>query len=232
MLPLVTPNAVTETRLTHTENTKQKVRVRMERGATERPDFMSFVLRNQGKEDELTLPEIIPNANTLILAGSETTATLLSGATYLLCKNPGPYSKLVAEIRQSFASNDEINFASVTKLEYTMAVLNESLRLYPPVPNALSRYITDPAGDYVMGERLPYGVSLIVFPQWRNKEFADVVQTKCGISQYAVYTLEANFRDPMIFTPERWTGDPAYENDNRAVFQPFSFGARNCIGRK
>ena len=60
---------------------------------------MTFILKNQGTEKELTLPEIIPNASTLVLAGSETTATLLAGATYLLCINPPIMEKLVHEIR-------------------------------------------------------------------------------------------------------------------------------------
>ena len=60
---------------------------------------MSFVLKNQGTEKELTFAEIVPNAMSLVLAGSETTATLLSGLTYLLCTNPQVMEKTVKEIR-------------------------------------------------------------------------------------------------------------------------------------
>jgi hypothetical protein len=46
------------------------------------------------------------------------------------------------------------------------------------------------------------------------------------------------FRNPDYFTnveqfvPERWLGDETYKNDNRGVVRPFSYGPRNCIGRK
>jgi cytochrome P450 len=40
------------------------------------------------------------------------------------------------------------------------------------------------------------------------------------------------FKDPEEFVPERWLGDPRYENDRREAAQPFSVGPRNCIGKK
>lgn len=49
---------------------------------------------------------------------------------------------------------------------------------------------------------------------------------------YAIYRSERNFKDPDRYVPERWLEDPRYAGDNRAVFHPFSYGARNCIGKK
>lgn len=37
-------------------------------------------------------------------------------------------------------------------------------------------------------------------------------------------------RNPDIFVPERWLGDPEYKDDNRSAHQPFSVGTRNCLG--
>lgn len=48
----------------------------------------------------------------------------------------------------------------------------------------------------------------------------------------AAYHSPANFADPKSFIPERFLGDPQFENDSKTVLQPFSFGPRNCIGRK
>jgi cytochrome P450 len=39
------------------------------------------------------------------------------------------------------------------------------------------------------------------------------------------------FALPDEFIPERWTGDPRFASDNKEAFQPFSVGARNCIGK-
>ena len=69
------------------------------------------------------------NASVLIIAGSETTSTLLSGITYLLLRNPEQLERLTDEVRSSFKSDDEITLLSVNKLEYMLACLNEGLRL-------------------------------------------------------------------------------------------------------
>jgi cytochrome P450 len=41
-----------------------------------------------------------------------------------------------------------------------------------------------------------------------------------------------NFKDPDAFIPERWLKDPQYATDDLGASQPFSFGPRNCIGKK
>lgn len=92
----------------------------------------------------MTREEIIRNSGVLLIAGSETTATLLSGATYHLLSHPVALKKLQVEIRESFQSEDEIAPLSVrnpSKLPYMEAVLMESLRIYPPVPASLPRII-------------------------------------------------------------------------------------------
>ena len=56
--------------------------------------------------------------------------------------------------------------------------------------------------------------------------------TTVGINQYAAYRSPENFKDPYEFVPERWLDDNEFVSDKRAVFQPFSTGARNCLGKK
>lgn len=52
------------------------------------------------------------------------------------------------------------------------------------------------------------------------------------MTQFAAYHSEANFHLPNEFIPERWLDDERFVNDNKAAFQPFSTGPRNCVGRK
>lgn len=59
------------------------------------------------------------NAMVLIVAGSDTSATLLSGLIYLLLKNPHCLQKITHEIRSAFKAEDEINFSSVQNLPYS-----------------------------------------------------------------------------------------------------------------
>ena len=87
----------------------------------------------------MTRGEVTGNTGVLIIAGSETTATLLSGATYFLLKNPRVLEKLKTEVRSHFQSIEEINIVSSGQLPYLHAVLEEALRLYPPVPSRLPR---------------------------------------------------------------------------------------------
>jgi len=92
------------------------------------------------------------------LAGSETTATTLSGATYLLLSHPEVLKKLQHEVRSTFHSVDEIKISSVGKLSYMLAVLNETLRMYPPVASSLVRVVPG-KGESVAGHFVPGGVS-------------------------------------------------------------------------
>lgn len=49
---------------------------------------------------------------------------------------------------------------------------------------------------------------------------------------YAAYRSRRNFKDPDAYIPDRWLGDPRFATDERDVFHPFSFGHRNCIGKR
>lgn len=109
----------------------------------------------------MTREEIKATCRILIIAGSETTATLLSGATFLLLKNPSAMKKAVDEVRNTFVHASDITFASVTaQLPYLNACLEESLRLYPPVPSVLPRR-TGPEGDIINGRFIPPEVSKV-----------------------------------------------------------------------
>lgn len=157
LLKLITPKRVTAQRDWHFEMTKEKVQARLDK-SNERPDFFGNILKHNHTEKGFTLPEMISNGSTLIIAGSETTATLLSGATYLLLKNPRVLAKLKEEVRSTFTCEEEINLDSCNKLEYCLATLTEALRMYPPVSPGLPR-IVDPQGDMIAGNWIPGGVS-------------------------------------------------------------------------
>lgn len=95
----------------------------------------------------------------LIVAGSETTATLLLGAIFALLTNPDHLQKLTEEVRSSFGHEDEITLLSVQKLSYMLACLDEALRVYPPVPTGMPR-VTPPNGAVICGRHIPGNVSV------------------------------------------------------------------------
>jgi cytochrome P450 len=146
-----------------------------------------------------------------ITAGSETTATLLSAVTYALLKNPEVMRKLKDEVRGRWEKYNDITLEEVNKSPYLLAVLQEALRYFPPVPTGFERRVAK-GGEFVSGYFVPEGTALCV-------------------SSYPTARSERNFKDPEAFVPERWMGDARYANDKREAMQPFSFGPRNCIGR-
>lgn len=93
---------------------------------TSRKDFMSYILQYNDEKG--------------ILAGSETTATLLSGAIFHLLKNPLTLKKLVDEVRSSYESERHINLVSSAKLHYRQAVLDEALRLCSFITHFCSKF--------------------------------------------------------------------------------------------
>ncbi|KAL4936525.1 hypothetical protein BDV06DRAFT_91732 [Aspergillus oleicola] len=182
-----------------------------------RGDFMDSMLRHRGEKNELTDQELEANSNILIVAGSETTATLLSGATYWILRNPDVAARVTAEVRSVMKTESDITFQKVTaELPYMQACLDEAFRLYPPVPTGLQRWTVVPT--IISGYDIPAG-------------------TKVSVHHSAAYTSPTNFYSPTSFIPDRWlpsaTKDPSspFYSDNREVLQPFSFGPRNCIGR-
>jgi len=172
---------------------------------------VSYFLR-ANNEKGMTSEEIQSSSQLLIVAGSETTATLLSGATFHLLKKPPVLNTLVAEILNAFTSEDEITMASSQRLPYLHAVLEESLRMYPPVPNTFPRTTPYP-GETVCGQYVPGGTSV-------------------GSHQWATYRSTKNFALPDSFIPERFLGDERFVNDDKSALQPFSHGPRNCLGKR
>ncbi|TLD24226.1 hypothetical protein PspLS_06433 [Pyricularia sp. CBS 133598] len=179
----------------------------------DRPDFMSYIMKGAETGQALSKEELDANADLLVFAGSETTSTFLSGCTYFVLSNPNVYKRLVAEIRGSFNSEEEMTFASIQRLPYLSAVMQEAFRMYPPIPVGPPRKVPE-GGAIVRGISLPEN-------------------TAVAITQYAAGHSETNFTDPYTFTPERWLpdADERFASDRRRAVQPFAVGPRNCIGQ-
>lgn len=102
-------------------------------------------------------PTDYTNLNSIILAGSETTATALSGCMYHLCTNKEALNRLSQEIRSTFRNDADITSAQCVPLPYLNAVIEETLRIYPPVATHLPRVVPK-GGATVAGEFLPEDV--------------------------------------------------------------------------
>ncbi|SPJ79087.1 related to isotrichodermin C-15 hydroxylase (cytochrome P-450 monooxygenase CYP65A1) [Fusarium torulosum] len=190
---------------THNKLTAEKVQRRIEMGNSRgREDFFAHILRKE--EDSLDVVHLREQAKILILAGSETTANLLTSAMFYLLKCPDKMAKFQDEIRSVFSSVDEITADSVSNLEYLDAVIEEGLRIFPPVPIGPPRVST---GATVDGVYVPKGTVVSVDPWTASHD-------------------DRNFARPYEFIPERWIGEGL--GDRRDASRAFSLGPRGCLG--
>ncbi|KXX82516.1 Isotrichodermin C-15 hydroxylase [Madurella mycetomatis] len=189
----------------------------------ERFDLFEGLMKRR-EEWNLDMKRLQSNASIIVAAGSETTASLLTGVTYLLLENPKTMEKLKQEVRSAFKSADEITIASVSRLPYTMACLNEALRRWPPAASNLAREVHK-GGEFISGKFLPE-------------------RTIVEVQQYSMHHSSEHWHEPYAFLPERFlhkfegrfgAGDETEEKnpygDNLEALQPFSVGPRNCVGK-
>jgi cytochrome P450 len=143
---------------------------------------------------------------TFLLAGHETTAVTLAWTFYLLARNPHAEAQVREELDRVLGGRTP-TIDDLPKLAYTRMVIEEAMRLYPPVPGIGRQTIgPDVLGGYAIPPRTL--VSIMVWVVHRHPEFWDA---------------------PERFDPERFTPARAAERP-RFAYLPFSGGPRLCIG--
>ncbi|KAM0162184.1 hypothetical protein ACHAQE_001711 [Botrytis cinerea] len=212
----------------HEQLSKEKAYRRLDT-PRDKPDFMSYIIKHNDTEKGMTREEIGANASILIAAGSETTASLLNGVTCYLLRFPTALQNLALELRSTFQTKEDLTLQALASCKYLNAVLEEGLRMYPPVPSTLAREVPK-GGSIVAGQFVPAGASV-------------------GVSFIGSQFSADNFHLPYEFHPERWLSvadveelkakfpdmklnDPRiFEGDDKKARQPFSYGPANCIGK-
>ncbi|KAL4895595.1 cytochrome P450 [Aspergillus ambiguus] len=206
----IIPHSLKDKAVTHFKACQERVDKRIDPARDiHRPDIWGIVM-DQKEHLRLSHAEMYANSQVFMVAGTETTATALSGLTYHLLMNPEKMAKIVCEIRSAFQKDSDIELGRLVQMKYLNACIEEGLRIYPPVPVGLPR-VTPDEGTMVCGEDIPG-------------------KTALSVNQWATYHDPQNFKRPNEFIPERWISDE-FSSDNKAALQPFSFGPRNCLGK-
>lgn len=165
-----------------------------------------------GGKDKLTDEEIIANVLIILLAGYDTTASLLTYSTFCLAQHPEIQEKLRAEIVEAVrADNGEIRYETIMNLKYMDAVVNETLRMFPPIIK-VDRRANEDYEIKELGLKINKGV-------------------KIRAPIYAIHHEEEFFPDPFKFDPERFMPHNKH-NLIPYTFLPFHTGPRNCIGSR
>uniref|UniRef100_A0A0W0ETJ6 Putative cytochrome P450 monooxygenase CYP63 n=1 Tax=Moniliophthora roreri TaxID=221103 RepID=A0A0W0ETJ6_MONRR len=159
----------------------------------------------------------------LLLASRDTTACLLTYVTYFMAIYPDVAQKLRQEVLQHCGANDAPSYEQIRDLKYMRAVLNETLRLFPPVPLNVRESraaCTLPPSDptFTSDNRplyMPSATPIMYFPLLIQRN-----PTLWG-------------SDADTFNPERWLDQEriAHFVKNPTIFTPFSAGPRMCIGQ-
>ncbi|XP_023235456.1 cytochrome P450 3A24-like [Centruroides sculpturatus] len=156
----------------------------------------------------LTKEEITANAMVFIIAGYDTTSSLLAFTTHFLVNNQNIQDKVRKEIMDNVDCEKQLTIENLSKLTYLDQVCSETLRLFPPLTSFINRITSKQF--YYKNIKIPEGLTLQA-PLWqmqRNTEYWD---------------------NPEIFDPERFSPENK-SKINQMMYQPFGMGPRNCIG--
>lgn len=150
--------AARQAQLDHLSYAVERVQRRMAKTELAHEDLWTEVIK-RGEKLDMSMGEMESNGNIFMIAGTETTATLLSGLLFYLLKNPDKMAKLTKEVRETFDKTSDITIEQLQKMPYLNACIEEGLRIYPPVPIGLPR-IVPPQGMAIDGVFVPGGVSI------------------------------------------------------------------------
>lgn len=155
----------------------------------------------------------------MLLAGRDTTAAALSFTVYLLALHPEVVEKLRAEVVQAYGSDGRPSVEDMKSLKYLRAVLNETMRLFPPVPLNIRTSDDTPrvfpasagAPKYYVPPRTPVVYSSVIIQRRKDLWGADALD----------------------FRPERWLEPETARRlaENPFMFMPFHAGPRLCLGQ-
>ncbi len=178
---------------------------------SDKNSLLKLLLQAGDPEDEktkLTQEELRHECKTFLLAGHETTATLVQWTLLACCKHPDVQEKLVEDIRNHWDTTRDLTLDIAEKMEYMQAVINEVLRMYPPVAMIIR---VNKEKETLGGYEIPAG-------------------TRLGLPMLLVHRHPKFWDKPDEFRPERWLENP--EPSHRFAFFPFSAGSRTCIGNR
>lgn len=167
--------------------------------------FLIDYLSGDQEVDDHNFDSFHQQISVFLQAATETTATLTCWTIMLLSENPNYWEQLHQEVKAQGAID---SYDAVMNLHFLDAVINESLRLYPPawlIPR-IARVDTTVGGREILAG------------------------TRVVASPYVSHRMPEFFEQPNLFKPERWLVNS--ESTPRGVFFPFGMGNRICIGER
>ena len=184
-----------------------------EENASEKYPFIVDLWKEM-RDEELVRDQLLH----ILVAGRDSTASLLSWTLFHLVRNRDVLEKLKQEI-SILPADSEITREQIQKLPFLRCCLNETLRLYPTLPLNI-RFANKPT--IVPRGGGPDGLSPVLLPQG----------TGIAWSVYHLHRLESVYGpDPRVYRPQRWeSGELIRKARPGAGFVDFNGGPRTCLG--
>ena len=184
------------------------IEARRRRRDDEHFDFLSMYMAATDKDGvQFSDEELLDELMTLIVAGFETSANTLNWVWYLLAGHPDVAARLLEEIARILPGVDAVTQTNAAAMTYTQQVLEETLRLYPPVWLFTRRSQED---DEITDYDVPPGTDIYLSP-------------------YILHRSETHWPEPDRFDPDRFALVDGKPKKDRPYF-PFSLGPRRCLG--
>ncbi|KAI0824721.1 cytochrome P450 monooxygenase pc-3 [Trametes gibbosa] len=156
----------------------------------------------------------------ILLAGRDTTAAALTFGVYLLCQHPAVFKRLRDEITQHVGPIRRPTYDDIRNMKYLRAFLNETLRLYPPVPFDIRFSIK----EGILPNPDPSGMPIYIPPR-----------TPIAYSIFNMHR-DSKYWGPTAdqFDPDRFLDERVgkYLVPNPFIFLPFNGGPRICLGQQ
>jgi cytochrome P450 len=173
-------------------------------------DFLGRLIRslNERFEPDEALALAVDNAATFYLAGHETTANTITWTLYLLSELPALQDRLAEEARAALSAGEE-DAELPERLPLLRQVIEESMRVYPPVPRFDREAAAD---DELCGAPIAAGDIISIWP-------------------WLIHRHKALWDDPDAFDPDRF-GPATKQQRHRFQYIPFGGGPRLCVGMR
>ncbi|KAH7927164.1 cytochrome P450 [Leucogyrophana mollusca] len=156
----------------------------------------------------------------ILLAGRDTTASTLTSAVYLLAMHPDVLLRLREEIMTKIGPMRRPTYDDIREMKYLRAVLNETLRLFPPVPFDVRESVKDTTWPSSNPEEKPY-----FLPAGTRITYSVLLMHR---------RTDLWGPDALEFDPGRFIDDRLrkYLTPNPFIFLPFNAGPRICLGQQ
>lgn len=187
-------------------------------------DLFAYLLGEQGRQKRrLEQHELQQDCMLMVVAGSDTTSNAMTFCLYELARRPDLVARLREELSGALLAGGEADEFDALRDSAPLlnACINETLRVWPPVPSGLQRTLTTPL---TVPAEAAGGAKAVVLP----------ANTVVSTHTWTLHRDPRNYQDPDRFDPDRWleesSGEKGKVHDAKA-WAPFGYGVTSCIGK-